>query len=133
MPDPERVTTDGLPPDPSCAGTGAPRPINFATGQHGAYWVLSEAERAKGFVRPVRDAYVHVGHFAKFTQANPSYAVLLSVGADACGAQTKMSRDIAETYAANPAFYGNTFCVSCRKHLPVEEFVWEGTTERVGS
>jgi hypothetical protein len=23
-------------------------------GQHGAYWVLSESERAKGFIRPVR-------------------------------------------------------------------------------
>lgn len=29
--------------------------------QNDAYLVLSEAERAKGFVRPVRDAYVHVG------------------------------------------------------------------------
>jgi hypothetical protein len=29
--------------------------------QHDTYLVLSEAERAKGFVRPVRRSYVHVG------------------------------------------------------------------------
>ena len=31
------------------------------TGQHDIYLVLSEEERSKGFVRPVRDTYVHVG------------------------------------------------------------------------
>lgn len=31
------------------------------TGQNAAYLVLSEGERAKGFVRPVRLSYVHVG------------------------------------------------------------------------
>lgn len=30
-------------------------------GQHEVYLVLSDEERAKGFVRPVRRAYVHVG------------------------------------------------------------------------
>lgn len=30
-------------------------------GQQKGYIVLSDAERAKGFVRPVRDSYVHVG------------------------------------------------------------------------
>ncbi len=29
--------------------------------QHGTYLVLSEEERAKGFVRPLRRAYLHVG------------------------------------------------------------------------
>lgn len=29
--------------------------------QHEVYLVLSEEERAKGFVRPYRDAYIHVG------------------------------------------------------------------------
>lgn len=32
-----------------------------ASGQQKSYLVLSEAERAKGFVRPVRASYVHVG------------------------------------------------------------------------
>lgn len=40
---------------------GAPEEINPETGQHKAYWVLSESERAKGFIRPVRESYKHVG------------------------------------------------------------------------
>ncbi len=36
------------------------REINPATGLQKAYVVLSEAERARGFVRPVRDAYRHL-------------------------------------------------------------------------
>jgi len=35
--------------------------INPATGQQKDYVVLSNEERAKGFVRPVRNGYVHVG------------------------------------------------------------------------
>lgn len=50
-----------------------------------------------------------------------------------CGTVTTMAPPIAETYARDPQFYGGTFCMGCRKHLPVDEFVWEGTTERVGS
>lgn len=73
--------------------------------------MLSESERARGFVRPVRTRYVHT----------------------ACGAATTMSLDIAETYASDPGFYGSTYCVSCRMHLPVGEFVWSGTSEPVGS
>lgn len=41
----------------------APVP-NSATkpdGQHVDHWVLCETERAKGFVRPVRESYIHVG------------------------------------------------------------------------
>ncbi len=38
----------------------APQPVGPG-GQHLAYWVLSEEERAKGFVRPVRRSYRHVG------------------------------------------------------------------------
>lgn len=30
-------------------------------GQNECYLVLSEEERAKGFIRPYRDSYVHVG------------------------------------------------------------------------
>ncbi len=50
-----------------------------------------------------------------------------------CESSTTMHYDIAETYARDPHFYGATFCVTCGTHLPVGEFVWEGTDEKVGS
>lgn len=49
------LTTD--PNDPRLSHGGDTEP----TGQSAAYLVLSEEERAKGFVRPVRVAYRHVG------------------------------------------------------------------------
>jgi hypothetical protein len=77
--------------------------------------VLSEEERAKGFVRPVRDTYKHVGRD----------------GNSRCGWTTKMGRALAETYARDPTFYSGTFCSNCRTHYPVGEdgeFVWlDGT------
>lgn len=81
------------------------RDINPASGQQKGYVVLSPAERAKGFVRPFRDAYRH----------------------QKCGKITTMSRDIAETYARDPEFYSGTFCTTCRGHFPVGaagEFTW---------
>lgn len=80
-----------------------------------AYLVLSEAERAKGFVRPVRRSYIHTG------------------GPSPCGTVTTMSLPLAETYARQPDFYGATYCTACRRHLPVAEFVWDGDGQRVGS
>lgn len=74
-------------------------------GQQKGYIVLSPAERAKGFVRPYRDAYRHLK----------------------CGRITTMARDIAETYARDPDFYSGTFCTTCRGHFPVGEdgeFTW---------
>jgi hypothetical protein len=63
--DPERLkistTTDGKPPREGFEAAGAPAPIDPRTGQYEAYWVLSKEERAKGFVRPVRRSYRHVG------------------------------------------------------------------------
>lgn len=53
-----------------------------------------------------------------------------------CGVETTMNQKIAETYAKYPAFYGATYCMGCRKHLPVGvagEFVWSDTEERVGT
>ena len=50
-----------------------------------------------------------------------------------CGTETTMNQSIAETYAMDPKYYGSTFCVHCKKHLPVNEFVWKDTNERVGS
>lgn len=82
------------------------------------YLVATPEERAKGFVRPVRRTYVHV---RGISQQKP-----------ACGRATTMSRDIAETYARDPHFYGATYCVGCRMHLPVNEFDWDDGS-RVGS
>lgn len=67
-----------------------------------AYLVLSDEERAKGFVRPVRRAYWHT----------------------ACGTVTTMGQAIAETYAREPGYYGATYCVKCARHAPVGEFRW---------
>lgn len=160
----ERATTDGKPADPTCEGTGAPQPVDPATGQHKAYWVLTEDERRKGFVRPVRRSYVHVGpagpthplrdlttqedalyasegyvKFEPYTESGRStlgqywtQAQLDAVN-NGCGALTQMGIAIAETYARAPNFYGSTFCAGCRRHLPIAEFVWDGTQDRVGS
>jgi hypothetical protein len=49
------ITTDPTHPDLGHGSDKAPVP------QNKAYLVLSEEERAKGFVRPVRESYVHVG------------------------------------------------------------------------
>ena len=103
-------------------------------GQQKGYVVLCDEERAKGFVRPVRESYIHVGR-------NPEMlgVVLVKVGESnhpsgkACGHRTVIARSIAETYARDPYFYSGTFCVSCGQHYPLDEFVWEGTTEWVGS
>lgn len=121
------------------------------TGQHDDYVVLSEDERSKGFVRPVRRGYKHVG------TAGPKYALRdLDAGehkrydqykyvkfeeypADhhlkgrywtqeqldkvgkGCGTITTMGVALAETYARDPQFYGATFCCGCNTHLPVGE------------
>lgn len=80
--------------------------------QAAAYLVLSEQERAKGFVRPLRRAYIH---------------------ADGCGAVTTMGLALCETYARDPKFYGATYCVRCSRHLPVSEFRWNEDGKVVGS
>lgn len=80
-------------------------------GQQKGYVVLSEDERAKGFVRPVRRTYLH----------------------KPCGTVTTMGLSIAETYARKPDFYTGTFCCGCGKHFPLDQFVWDGTDQQVGS
>jgi|SRR6266850_5528478 len=110
MIDEKRVTLSGRPPETTDA-IGAPAPIDPATGMHKDYWILSDDERAKGWVRPYRDRYTH----AK------------------CGGSTIMGRKLSETYARDPEFYGATFCAFCKMHFPVDEFVWDGTNEKVGS
>lgn len=130
--------------------------------QQEVYLVLSDEERAKGFVRPYREVYRHVGKQAALYPLRdlteeektrlPEYvkyekypesespkvgkywkqSELDSIEAG-CGQITMMARPIAETYARNPHFYGSTYCTTCQKHLPIDEFVWNGTEERVGS
>lgn len=140
--------------------------------QNEVYLILSEEERKKGFVRPVRESYIHVGkqidisnmipideyiknHSNEFDEeriylfknkfkyigyipySEDMYPLIgryviakdLEVG---CGVVTRMATEIAETYARNPKFYNSTYCSFCHKHLPVEEFLWEGTNIRVG-
>lgn len=84
-------------------------------GQHEVYLVLSDDEREKGFVRPVRHSYVHL----------------------TCGSVTRMGQALAETYARDPSFYGATYCVRCDMHRPVGEdgeFVWDdGSGQKVGT
>jgi hypothetical protein len=92
-------------------------------GQQKAYLVLSEEERAKGFVRPVRYRYVHL----------------------ACGGVTTMGAALSETYARDPKFYGGTFCCNCGTHFRLQDarpgvktqddwaFLWEPEGDPVGS
>jgi hypothetical protein len=69
-------------------------------GQQEAYLVLSEEERRKGFVRPVRYRYKHLK----------------------CGGVTTMGAALSETYAARPKFYGGTMCVHCGTHFHLQRF-----------
>lgn len=109
-----KTTTSGNPPADDCWDGPAPQPIDKTTGQHGDHWILPAEERAKGFVRPVRLTYKHIKR---------------------CGRTTTMSKEIAETYARDPSYYGRTFCYHCRDYFPVGkngEFVWDDGS-RVGT
>lgn len=106
--EPRTTLSDGSP----VPADGSHRQLG-PNGQQEGYVVLSEAERAKGFVRPYRDAYRH----------------------QTCGTITTMGRSIAETYARDPFFYSGTFCVHCRAHFPVGEggeFTWYEMDGREG-
>lgn len=101
------------------------------TGQYKAYLVLCAEEREKGFVRPLRRCYIHVGVGGH--EIDPDDVSKHGRTGDACGAKTSMSLALSETYARNPNFYGATFCCGCNVHLPVAEFVWDADGEAVGS
>lgn len=121
------------------------------TGQHPSYIVLCEEERRRGFVRPYRDTYKHVGSCGKeqppVEDQIDRFFCLMVKGHDGpclefvhgehpgrgCGSVTTMGRALSETYARDPKFYGATFCVSCNRHLPVAEFVWTADGKQVGS
>lgn len=139
-------------------------------GQHKDYIVLCPDERAKGFIRPYRDKYIHAGRLVKRHKDGRLYGRLISRkeegfpfdasrkedvayvdyhGMDVsahgryiekqefdaiisrkthfggCGALTRMGKELSETWARDLKFYSHTFCFSCNKHLPVQEFVWE--------
>jgi len=142
------TTTDGKPPREGFENAATPAPIG-PSGQAAAYWVLSEEERAKGFIRPVRDTYRHVGvrpthplrdltdeekeryapfKYVAFEAYNPSddssvtgrYWTKAQLESG-CGAETHMGRAIAQTYARDLEYYGSTFCARCGTHLPVGE------------
>lgn len=114
-----QCTTDGRSPEEVRAEQrGDPE-----AGQHKSYVVLCDAEREKGFVRPVRCTYVHVGEGGhEVDPNNPSKSGLKGNG---CGVATSMGDKLAETYARDPKFYTSTFCAGCNKHFPVSEFVWD--------
>lgn len=148
------ATTNGLPPEPGWENKGAPAPIDPKTGQHKAYWILSEEERAKGFVRPLRFTYKHIGVRPKYPlrpltpEEHKRYDKFGYVAFEhypesgssvtgrywtqqqlqsGCGYNTRMGLAIAETYARDPEYYGATFCCNCNGHFPVGEdgeFVW---------
>lgn len=81
---------------------GSHREIDSSTGMQKSYVVLTPEERSKGFVKPLRQKYLH-----------------------SCGMVTTMGIALAETYARDPCFYSGTFCVGCREHRPLSEFTWE--------
>lgn len=86
-------------------------------GQQENYLVLGDEERAKGFIRPVRTAYMHLK----------------------CGVVTMTNRAIAETLARDPAFYDGMFCCACGAHFPLKNpdgspaFLWDPDGSAVGS
>lgn len=100
------MPTTSDPADPRLTHGADTEPVSQAP----TYLVLSDDERAKGFVRPVRRSYRH----------------------GTCGSTTTMAQSIAETYAREPGFYGATYCTTCQMHRPVAEFTWEDGS-RVGS
>lgn len=146
------------PPDSS-----VPTSERLSDGQYADHWVLTAEERSKGFVRPLRKAYKHVGlqlrggtvrdlteeekeqyakyQYVKFEEYQEGEAATGRYWTQerwdqidkGCGVVTIMGLSIAETYARDPYFYGSTFCTGCRDYLPLEEFVWEDGGERVGS
>lgn len=147
------TTTDPNHPQLTRGVDSAPVP------QSTVYLVLSEEERARGFVRPVRHSYLHTGERPQYPTRELTDDEKARHGKDyvlyeafpeselpkvgrfwsaeqlraGCGAVTTMNQALAETYAREPRFYGATYCVGCGMHRPVAEFVWETDGSRVGS
>ena len=75
------------------------------------HWQMSEDEKARGFVRPLRDSYVH----------------------RVCHHVNTMGQSMAETLAKKPTIFSTIYCIGCKAHRPVGEFLWDGTELTVGS
>jgi hypothetical protein len=86
----------------------APSITNPLTGE--PYPILSTEDRKKR-VAPLRFSYIH----------------------RSCGEKTDVGASIAETFAANPSFYAETFCAGCEAFHPVNEFKWIGDAKVVGT
>lgn len=154
----QRVLTSGAPVPDDNSHTE-----DRGDGQQKGYVILTPAERAKGFVRPVRQSYRHVGppapanlrdltpeereQYDKYAYVKyesyelPRGSVVgkfwtqrdLDRLGKGCGQTTTMATSIAETFARDPGFYSGGFCCTCGAHFPNAEFVWDGTDERVGT
>lgn len=135
--------------------------VDPITGLQKVYLVLSAEERAKGFTRPYRRSYVHVGlkpkyplreltadeanrysgcDYVRFEEYPASmrpkmgrYWTQEELDTHSCGAVTTMGHELSETYARDPHFYGKTYCCACRQHFRVEEFIWDEDGQPVGS
>jgi hypothetical protein len=131
--------------------------IGVSEPQHDTYLVLSEAERAMGFIRPLHRSYTHVGQaprypvrdltdvehrdydkfgYVAYEKYPESEAPLLGrfwtreeLDRKVCGAVTTMALALCETYARDPSFYGATYCCTCGGHFPVAEFTWPDGTK----
>ena len=73
--------------------------------------MITDTEKARGFVRPIRSVIVH----------------------KACGERNVLTDAVAEMYARDPKGNTNALCVACGNYFPVVEFNWEGIEEKVGS
>ncbi len=122
----QRVLTDGSPVPEDYSHTQ-----DRGDGQQNGYIVLTAEERAKGFVRPVRRSYIHVG--VGGSEINPHDISKHGLTPPGCGTLTTMGLALAETYARDLGFYNGTFCAGCHTHFPLDQFVWADTDERVGT
>ena len=152
-----RVTTDRDDPRLTKGVDTEPRPMAEV------YLVLSEEERARGFVRPLRRSYVHVGPagpkhptvpltpeqreayagvgyvcFERYPEGGSLIGrywtqVQLDDAGEGCCEHTTMGDALCETYARDPGFYGATYCSGCEMHRPVNEFLWTEDGHRVGT
>jgi hypothetical protein len=75
---------------------------------------LTVHDETKGYVRPHRDAVVHVR------------------GAQRCPV-TILRPDHADFHARTPGVLDRVTCTTCRREFPASEFVWHGSDEVVGT
>lgn len=72
---------------------------------------LTKAEIQWGCVRPVRRFYVHT----------------------TCQTSNTFDEETAVQIAKTPDQYKKVWCITCKRYRNVAEYVWAGSTERVGS